>query len=83
MLDTMKAQWKYVVYRDADGDEIIEAFGTSVIHLEYVTRAGIAIGSLISAGYATADKECYGSSTSLNLNSRPRRDTALLRGDED
>lgn len=75
----MKAQWKYVVYRDAQGDELIETFGTSVLHADYVVRAGIALGSLVSAGYATSDKECFGASSSLRLNSRPRADTALLR----
>lgn len=75
----MKAQWKYVVWRDEDGEEIAEIFGTGIIHADYVSRAGIPRRSLISAGYATADKECFGSSSSLRLNSRPRADTELLR----
>jgi hypothetical protein len=74
----MKAQWKYVVYRDAAGEETIDLFGTGVLHAEYVVRARIPLGSLISAGYVTAQKECYGMSTSLELESRPRQDTALL-----
>ena len=78
----MQAQWKYVVYRDDDGGEAIDLFGTAVLHADYVVRTGIPRASLISAGYATADKECFGSSTSLGLNSRPRQDTRLLRDDE-
>lgn len=79
----MKAEWKYVVYRDDAGDEIIEAFGVAVIHKEFVQRAGIALERLVSAGFATRDKECFGASTSLSLSSRPRRDTALLRDEDD
>lgn len=78
----MQAQWKYVVYRDADGAETIEAFGTATLHADYVSHKGIPLEALISAGYATAQRECYGSSTSLHLNSRPAQDTALLRGEE-
>lgn len=78
----MKAQWKYIVYRDADGGVAFELFGTAVIHAEFATRAGIARRDIISAGYVTADKECFGSSTSLGVNSRPRQDTTLIR-DED
>ncbi len=77
----MKAEWKYVVYRDDAGDEVIETFGVAVIHKDFVQHAGIAVDRLVSAGFATRDKECFGASTSLSLNSRPRRDTALLRDD--
>ena len=76
---TMKAQWKYIVYRKENGDEVIDLFGTGVIHAEYAARAGIPMPALVSAGYATSDKECFGSSISLGLNSRPRRDTSLLK----
>ncbi len=79
----MKAQWKYVVWRDEDGEEIAELFGTSIGHAEFVTRIGLRKESLISAGYATADKECFGASTSLGLRCRPRADTRLLRDEED
>lgn len=75
----MKAQWKYIVYRADNGEEDFELFGTAVIHAEFAARAGIPHTSIISAGYATAEKECFGSSTSLGLSSRPRRDTAILR----
>ncbi len=79
----MKAQLKYIVYRDANGMEIIEAFGTAIIHADYVAKHGIPIEWLISAGYATADLECYGASTSLGLSSRPKQDTAMLRDEDD
>lgn len=69
--------------KDDAGDEIIETFGVAVIHKDFVQRAGIALGRLVSAGFATRDKECFGASTSLSLSSRPRRDTALLRGDDE
>jgi hypothetical protein len=75
----LKAQWKYVVWRTDDGEETIEAFGTGIIHAEYAARSGIRLARIVSAGYATADKECFGGSTSLGLRSRPRQDTALLR----
>jgi hypothetical protein len=75
----MKAEWKYVVYRDDAGDEVIETFGVAVLHKDFVQRAGIALERLISAGFVTRDRECFGASTSLSLNSRPRQDTALLR----
>lgn len=78
----MKAQWKYVVYRDEHGDEVIEMFGTAMLHADYVVRAGIKRATLVSAGYATSDKECFGVSSSLGLGSRPRADTALLRNEE-
>ncbi len=78
----MKAQWKYVVYRDGDGEEIIAVFGAGVVHSDYVQRAGIPRERLVSAGFATADKECFGHSTSLGLASRPRTDTALLREED-
>lgn len=78
----MKAQWKYVVYRDSSGDELIELFGTGVIHRDYVICAGIDPASLISAGFVTADKECFGVSSSLGLSSPPKADTALLRDDD-
>lgn len=75
----MRAQWKYFVYRTDSGDEDFELFGTGVIHADFAARTGIPLGRIVSAGYATADKECFGSSTSLGLRSRPRQDTALLR----
>ena len=78
----MKAQWKYVVYRDKGGDEVIETFGTGMLHADYVVRAGIRRETLLSAGYATSDKECFAASSSLGLGSRPRADTALLRDEE-
>lgn len=77
----MKAQWKYIVYRADDGEEDFELFGTAVIHAEFAARAGIPHTSIVSAGYATVDKECFGGSTSLGLPSRPRQDTAILRGE--
>lgn len=75
----MKAQWKYIVYLDDAGEKTAEIFGTSIVHAVYAARAGVRPDRLISAGYATADKECFGMSTSLKLNSRPRADTDLLR----
>ena len=75
----MKAQWKYVVYRDEAGLETLDLFGTGVIHAEYVSRARIPLVALVSAGFATVDKECFGASSSLRLKSRPRTDTKLAR----
>ncbi|MGD9982180.1 MAG: hypothetical protein AB7H66_16815 [Hyphomonadaceae bacterium] len=75
----MRARWKYVCYADADGHEVLETFEPSTLHAAYVSEEGIDRGRLISAGFATADGECYGVSTSLNLPSRPLADTALLR----
>ena len=75
----MRARWKYVVYIDADGDEVLETFDPEIIHARYVADEGVAIGRLVSAGFATVHGECYGHSTSLNLSSRPHADTALLR----
>lgn len=75
----MKAAWKYIVYRDADGDEIIATFPTSTIHAEYARRNGVTASALVSAGFVTTDKECFGHSSSLHLRSRPAKDTALLR----
>jgi hypothetical protein len=78
----MKAQWKSVVYRDEGGEEVIETFPTNVLHADYAARRNIPKARLIAAGFATADRECFGSSTSLGLDSRTRRDTALLRGED-
>lgn len=78
----MQGRWKYVVFLDAEGDERIALFDPSTLHADYVARARIPVGRLVSAGFATADKECFGRSTSLGLSSRPRADTALLRGDD-
>lgn len=75
----MKAALKYIVYRDDAGDEVIATFPTSTIHAEFARRNGITAGALISAGFVTSDKECFGHSSSLHLNSRPAKDTALLR----
>lgn len=75
----MQAALKYIVYRDADGDEIIATFPTTTIHADYARRNGIAASALVSAGFVTNDEECFGHSSSLHLRSRPRRDTALLR----
>ncbi|MGE0740920.1 MAG: hypothetical protein AB7O98_06215 [Hyphomonadaceae bacterium] len=77
----MKAAWKYIVYRGDDGRERIATFPTSTIHAAYAASRGIASARLVSAGFVTAEKECFGASSSLHLNSRPREDTALLRGD--
>lgn len=79
----MQAQWKYIVFRDEDGEAQICTFPTSVLHADYAASQGLARSRLISAGYVSADRECFGSSSSLFLNSRPRADTALLRGDCD
>ena len=72
----MRARWKYVCYIDDDGDEVLETFDPSIIHVE---NEGIARGRLVSAGFATIHGECYGHSTSLGLSSRPHQDTTLLR----
>lgn len=37
----MKAHWRYAVYRDEHGDEVIEIFGAAMLHADYVVRAGI------------------------------------------
>ncbi|WP_395646127.1 hypothetical protein [Terricaulis sp.] len=75
----MKAAWKYIVYLDDDGDEAIATFPTSTVHAEYARRHGITSLRLVSAGFVTSDKECFGHSSSLHLESRPKHDTALLR----
>lgn len=75
----MQARWKYVCYIDEDGDEVLETFEPVIIHARFVEREGIPRGRLVSAGFATAEGECYGQSTSLGISSRPRADTALLR----
>jgi len=75
----MRARWKYVCYVDDDGDEVLETFEPAIIHSRYVESEGIPPGRLVSAGFATAEGECYGQSTSLGISSRPRADTALLR----
>lgn len=75
----MKAQWKYLVYLDADGDEVACVFGVGTIHAAYAAANAIDPGRIVSAGYATADRECFGVSTSLGKRSQPRADTALLR----
>ncbi|MGD9967201.1 MAG: hypothetical protein AB7T59_11815 [Hyphomonadaceae bacterium] len=75
----MRARWKYVCYLDAGGDEVLETFDPAIVHAAYVSSEGIDRGRLISAGFATAQGDCYGISTSLTLSSRPRADSALLR----
>ena len=75
----MKARWKYVVYVDAEGDEVLETFEPAIIHAAYVSQEEIDRGRLVSAGFATAAGDCYGASTSLGLKSRPRADTVLLK----
>jgi hypothetical protein len=75
----MRARWKYIVYLDEDGEEVLETFEPAIIHAKYAENAGVPRGRIVSAGFATAERECYGASTSLGVNSRPRADTALLR----
>ncbi|MGD9816047.1 MAG: hypothetical protein AB7Q23_09425 [Hyphomonadaceae bacterium] len=77
----MKAAWKYIVYRDDSGEEVIETFPTNTIHAAYAAQRGIARARIVAAGFVTANKECFGVSTSLGLSSRPRADSALLAGD--
>jgi hypothetical protein len=75
----MRARWKYVCYVDGAGDEVLEIFDPAIIHSACVESEGISRGRLVSAGFATAQGECYGHSTSLGISSRPHADTALLR----
>lgn len=75
----MRAHWKFVCYRDAEGHEVLETFDPGIIHSAYVESECIPRERLISAGFATAHGECYGRSTSLEISSRPDADTALLR----
>lgn len=77
----MKAAWKYIVYRNGDGDEVIETFPTTTIHAAYAAQRGVAPARIVSAGFVTGQKECFGASSSLGIASRPRQDSALLRGD--
>lgn len=79
----MRAQWKYIVYRNGDGDEIIVTFDQSVIHADYAETHNIARAQIVAAGFVTDRKECFGASSSLHVSSRPRRDSALLRGETD
>ncbi len=78
----MRADCKYIVWRDTSGDETLERFGAALIHADYVARQGIRRTDLVSAGYMTADGECFGASSSLRLSSRPAKDSALARGDD-
>ena len=77
----MTAAWKYIVYRDGEGEEVIETFATTTIHAAYAAQRGVAWTHLVSAGFVTAQKECFGASSSLGIASRPRQDSALLRDD--
>ncbi|MBN8606547.1 MAG: hypothetical protein J0L81_06475 [Caulobacterales bacterium] len=76
----MRAEWKYIVYRDAEGEEVIVTFNQSTIHADYADQHHIARAQIVSAGFVTSEKACFGASTSLHVSSRPARDTALLRG---
>lgn len=78
----MQAIWKYVVFRNEAGGEEIATFPTTMLHAGYVEARGLDYEQLISAGFVSEQGACYGASTSLSLPSRPRRDTALLRGGE-
>lgn len=77
----MRANCKYIVWRDSIGDETLDRFGTALIHADYVAHMGIRLADLVSAGYMTAAGECFGASSSLRLSSRPMKDSALARGD--
>lgn len=79
----MRAERKYIVYRDADGDEMIVTFDQSIIHADFAASRNISPTQIVSAGFVSNDKECFGASSSLHVPSRPRRDSALLRGEEE
>lgn len=76
----MRAEWKYIVYRNAEGGEVIVTFDQSTIHADYAAQHHIARAQIVSAGFVTSEKTCFGASSSLHVSSRPGRDTALLRG---
>ena len=79
----MRAERKYIVYRNAEGDEVIVTFNQSTIHAEYAAQHHISRAQVVSAGFVTSEKACFSASSSLHVSSRPERDTALLRGAAD
>lgn len=79
----MKAVSKYIVVREPDGSEVIETFGTWIIHADYVRSRGVRLAAVVSAGFVSQGGECFGASSSLQKSSRPRVDTALLKQETD
>jgi hypothetical protein len=79
----MRAEWKYIAYKNAEGEEVIVTFDQSIIHADYAAQHNISRAQIVSAGFVTSEKECFGASSSLHVSSRPRHDTALLRGEGD
>lgn len=86
------AVMKYVVGVNSKGSEKIFLFPESVMHISigHVLQRGFKehplMGApwisfdIISAGFVNLDKlACYGKSESLKLESRPERDSQLLR----
>ena len=81
-------EMKYVVTKTQDGPEQIFIFEKSIDHYRFYEVLGYIkeghdrnwlrdFRELISAGF-TDGKTCWGKSESLNKDSRPKEDTALL-----
>lgn len=75
----MNATSKYIVYRDRDGHERIEVFPVSTVHAEHLQNIGVDPDAVVSAGFVSDKRKCFSYSGSLGKNSRPTKDTKLLR----
>ena len=73
---------KYIVYEGYLCQEIV-IFPVFRDHRGFATQLQIREDDAVSAGFVSDDRlnhiRCYGRSTSLDVDSRPKKDTALLR----
>jgi hypothetical protein len=72
----MSRHMKYVVHEGPLAAEIY-LFPNFISHDDFVARMNFDLVDIVSAGFVTADLECYGRSVSLNLESR-NEDTRIL-----
>ena len=70
---------KYIVITGKDGQEHLLIFDMNIQHSDFASYFK-GEGVVISAGFiGPCRKRCYGDSLSLNICSRPEKDTALLQ----
>ena len=64
---------KYIVIYDENGGESVIIFPCYIAH----STMKFKVGNIISAGFINCNLQCFGESVSLNIKSRPEKDTTL------
>jgi len=77
---------KYIVYKDGIEEEIV-IFGCTQNHVDVALKMNLRDGDVVGAGFVNIYKDangeivinCYGESTSLEIESRGNKDTFLAK----